>query len=115
MEVQAAMPIMLDVLSGAVPTIAVSLHSHSAHQRWPQSGEITSAIETDTALRDLAQALASFEIALKFSKDEETGAIVVQMINQQSGETLQQIPSKARLHVAATLSKLQGRILNRRA
>ena len=71
--------------------------------------------ETDKALLELSQAIERFNVSLKFTKDEETGKIVIEMIDQTSGDTLLQIPNAATLHVAATLSKLQGRIFNCRA
>jgi uncharacterized FlaG/YvyC family protein len=71
--------------------------------------------DAEQIMAELSQAFAPFNIALKFSKDDETGTIVVQMIDQLSGETLQQIPTEASLQVAACLGKWQGRILNLRA
>jgi len=81
----------------------------------PEHAVAASREETEQALAELSQAVEPFNIALKFSKDKETGTIVVQMIDQKSGETLQQLPSEASLRVSACLSKWQGRILNRRA
>ena len=71
--------------------------------------------EIDQIISNLAKAVEPFDVALKFSKDQETGAIVVEMISQTTGETLQQIPNAAMLHVAAVLGKLQGQIFNRKA
>ncbi len=67
----------------------------------------------DLVINDLGHAMQPFDIALKFSKDNETGAIVIEMINQVTGETLQQIPNEAILHVAAVLGKLQGKIFDK--
>jgi uncharacterized FlaG/YvyC family protein len=67
---------------------------------------------TDNGRRELGQALEQYNISLKFTRDEETGTIVIEMIDQTSGETLLQFPNEARLHVAAALSKLQGKIVN---
>lgn len=67
----------------------------------------------DLVINDLGNAMQQFDIALKFSKDSETGAIVIEMINQATGETLQQIPNEAILHVAAVLGKLQGKIFDK--
>lgn len=67
------------------------------------------------AVRELSEVIEPFNIDLKFSKDAETGTIVIQMIDKKSGEELQQIPDRATLHVAATLRKLQGKILNCKA
>jgi uncharacterized FlaG/YvyC family protein len=68
--------------------------------------------EPKQALGELTEAMEPFNIALKFSKDVETGTIVVEMIDQKSGETLQQFPTPASLHVSAALRKLQGKIIN---
>jgi uncharacterized FlaG/YvyC family protein len=69
--------------------------------------------DIDHAISELANAVQPFDIALKFSKDPETGTIVIEMISQHTGETLQQIPNEAMLHVSAALGKLQGLIFSR--
>ena len=71
------------------------------------------AQEIDHAIGELANAVQPFDIALKFSKDPETGTIVIEMISQQTGETLQQMPNEAMLHVSAALGRLQGLIFSR--
>ena len=79
------------------------------------AGNTVGLQETDKALRELSKAAEPFNVSLKFTKDEETGTIVVEMIDQKSGETLSQFPNGAMLQLAATLSKLQGKIFNCRA
>ena len=78
----------------------------------PSTGNTVGLKETDNALRELGKAIEPFNVSLKFTRDAETGTIVVQMIDDTSGETLQQFPNAARLQVAATLTKLQGKIFN---
>lgn len=78
-------------------------------------GNTVGSRESDAALRELGQVMEESNISLKFTKDAETGKIVIEMIDQKSGETLLQIPNVAALHVAATLSKLQGKIFNVKA
>lgn len=68
--------------------------------------------ETANAIRELSEAVQQFNISLRFTSDEATGTIVVEVVDQASGETLDQFPNEARLHLAATLSKLQGNIFN---
>ena len=63
----------------------------------------------------LGGAVQDENIALNFSRDEETGTIVVKLIDQTSGETVQQIPAEALLHLSAALGKLQGQLFDRRA
>lgn len=70
------------------------------------------ADETSRALEELQQNIEPFNVSLKFSRDEDTGTIVIQMIDKQTGDTLQQIPDQASLHLAATLRKLQGKLFS---
>lgn len=83
--------------------------------RNPPAGKTAGSQEADKARHELSQAIKQFNVSLKFTRDEETGTIVVEMIDETSGETLLQFPNEARLQVAATLSKLQGRIFNAQA
>lgn len=76
------------------------------------AGNIPSAQATEKAFSEVEQAIEPYNISLKFTRDAETGTIVVQMIDDTSGETLQQFPNAAQLQVAANLTKLQGKIIN---
>ena len=78
----------------------------------PSAGNTVGMQETDKALRELDSAVEAFNVSLKFTRDEATGTIVVEVIDQTSGETLSQFPNGAMLQLAATLSKLQGKIFN---
>jgi uncharacterized FlaG/YvyC family protein len=87
----------------------------------PHAGEIKlnfppeRAADLDQVLQTLGGAVQEANIALNFSRDEETGVIVVKLIDQTSGETVQQIPAEALLHLSAALGKLQGQLFDRRA
>jgi uncharacterized FlaG/YvyC family protein len=59
--------------------------------------------------------LKGSEIILKFSLDDESGGVVVQIVNQTTGETLRQFPSAEMLHLSATLGKLQGKLFSHKA
>jgi flagellar protein FlaG len=52
---------------------------------------------------------------LKITRDDESGGMIVQIVNQTTGETLRQIPSAEMLHLSASLGKLQGKLFNRKA
>ena len=105
MQIDATLPIMMVPPVEGKPETMVPVQGPPA-----QTKEIH---QIDQAIGELARAVEPFDIALKFSKDQETGMIVIQMISQNTGETLQQIPNEAMLNVAATLGKLQGIIFNR--
>ncbi|CDM64920.1 flagellar protein FlaG [Pyrinomonas methylaliphatogenes] len=89
----------------------------------PQSSKIASPIRNELPapegdwrkLEKLADLLQPFQIALKFSRDDETGAIVIQVFDERTGEMLRQIPPEAMLRLSAELGKLQGQVFNRRA
>ncbi|HYJ47154.1 MAG TPA: flagellar protein FlaG [Pyrinomonadaceae bacterium] len=67
------------------------------------------------AVRALNKAAEPYDIALHFSEDEETGAIIIKMVNQETGELVHQIPDEAQLHLSAVLGKLQGQLFARDA
>jgi len=71
--------------------------------------------DLEQAVRALNEALSPLEIALKFSRDQDTGTIVIQMVNQKTGDVLRQLPSEVTLHLSAALGKLQGQIFDRKA
>jgi flagellar protein FlaG len=70
---------------------------------------------SDADLNELNHELTAHDIALQFSRDEETGTIVMKLVNSQTGESLRQIPNEVTLKLAATLGKLQGGLFDRRA
>ena len=110
MQIEATLPITVTPAYG---------HEPEAHPESTQREQATTSKmqlqQVEHVLGNLAHAIQPFDITLKFSKDAETGAIVIEMINQRTGETLQQIPNEAMLHVSAVLGKLQGMIFNENA
>ena len=73
------------------------------------------AKDIEKAVRTLNKAAADYDIALQFSRDDETGKIVIKMVRQGTGEVLQQMPNEAMLHLSAVLGKLQGQLFERTA
>lgn len=71
--------------------------------------------DVEQAVKSLEEAVRGLDIALNFSRDDKTGAIVIKLIDQQSGETVQQIPTEATLRLSAALGKLQGQLFSRKA
>lgn len=110
-------PVMSITMEGSLSSNSLSAASAKAQPAkvTPGNRNPDPSTESEKALMDLVEAMEPYNIALKFSTDDETGAIVVQLIDQKSGDTLQQIPNPAKLHISAALSKLQGMILNCKA
>jgi flagellar protein FlaG len=63
----------------------------------------------------IQEAIQETNISLNFSRDEESGTIVIKLVDQLTGEAIQQIPSEAALRLAAALGKLQGQFFNQKA
>src|SRR5690349_21073289 len=52
------------------------------------------AKDIEKAVRTLNKAAADYDIALQFSRDDDTGKIVIKMVKQGTGEIVQQIPDE---------------------
>lgn len=93
----------------ATPDVTVAGQAKAPHVSSEQAGKL------EKVLGSIQEAIQSSNISLQFSQDEATGSIVIKLIDQNSGEAIQQIPSKAVLHLAAALGKLQGQLFDRKA
>lgn len=87
--------------------IAVSQNSTDISQ--------TAQRDIEKSLQALNEAIKSSDISLEFNRDEESGKMVIQMIDQKTGQTVQQFPSEATIHLSVVLGKLQGLVFNHKA
>lgn len=69
----------------------------------------------EEAARSLTEMAKASQIELQFNRDDDTGTIVIKMVDQKSGETVQQIPSEALLRLSAALGKTQGQLFDQKA
>ena len=106
--------------------LSISSISEPARIQYPQS--VTENVEhKETALKnkqtnvkkpdngeikELQKSLAEQNIALRFSRDADTKILVVEMVDNQTGEAILQLPSKVSLKLAAENAKLQGLFIN---
>lgn len=75
------------------------------------------AMEANTPKADperLKQALAESDISLNFRRDDDTGRLVVEMINNTTGEPVMQIPNEVSLRLSEMFSKVQGNLFEAR-
>lgn len=96
-----------DVSRETEPTAASPVHEP---QPSPRSQE-----EIDAAIRSIQDVVREKNISLLFRRDEQTGTMVMELVDQKSGEPVLQIPSEAQLRLAEVLGKLQGNIFNQQA
>ncbi len=89
----------------------VSIETPRPVPQRPAEPQPEAQIEHKVDMQELAKlqtALADHNISLKFSRDEATDRIVVQMINENTGEAIRQFPTEVSLHLAANFLRLQG-------
>ena len=77
-----------------------------------KSTEVPATESADELVR-LKANLAEHNISLKFSQDETTKSVVVEMIDDKTGEEVNQFPSEVSLKLAANFIRLQGQFINR--
>lgn len=80
----------------------------------PDSNPQQSQQDVEGAVRSLDQAINPLGLAMQFSRDDTTGSMVLKMINQSTGEILQQIPNEVSVRLAEVFGKLQGQVVDRR-
>ena len=56
----------------------------------------------------LQEVLAESDISLNFRRDEETGRIIVELIDNTTGDAVRQIPSEVSLRLTEMFSKVKG-------
>ncbi len=98
---------------GAAPRTTIGINQNQGEINLsfpPGQGEAAAA-----AVRAVADAVKAAQIELKFSRDDDTGTIVIKLVDQQSGETVKQFPSEALLRLSAALGKTQGQLFDQQA
>lgn len=76
-------------------------------------------VQTSEALQ---QALADFQAALKpvasgldFSVDDDSGRVIVKIVDSETNEVIKQIPSEEMMRISKALDKLQGLLVKQEA
>jgi flagellar protein FlaG len=77
--------------------------------------ESASKTEPNMNAQELKAALQQHNLALNFSRDAKSGAIIVRLIDQQTGEIVRQVPSDVSLKLAEAFAAFQRHFVNRSA
>ncbi|MBI1766224.1 MAG: flagellar protein FlaG [Acidobacteria bacterium] len=99
--------------NGTVPRTTIGINQTQGEIKLsfpPGQGEAAAE-----AAQALSEAVKQSQIDLKFSRDDDTGTIVIKLVDQLSGETVQQIPTEALLRLSAALGKTQGQLFDQQA
>lgn len=71
--------------------------------------------DVELAVQQVRDELKEVVPELDFSVDDDTGKIVVKLIDTATSEVLRQIPSEEMLHIATMIDKLQGILIKDKA
>lgn len=69
--------------------------------------------EDNESLTELQEALTEHSITLSYSRDDKTNQLVIKLVDEKTGEALQQFPSEVSLKLAAVYSRLQGQFVDK--
>src|SRR5689334_17509913 len=58
----------------------------------------------------LKEVLAQSDISLNFHRDDKTGRVVIEMIDNATGDPVMQIPNEVSLRLSEMFSKVQGQL-----
>lgn len=71
--------------------------------------------EDSEKFQELKTVLEENNISLSFSRDEETKALIVKLVDKVTGEAIIQIPTEVSLKLTAVNAKLQGNFLDQKS
>jgi flagellar protein FlaG len=71
--------------------------------------------EVDKAVKAVNDFVSTVNSSLKFSTDEDSGQMVVKVIDNTTQEVIKQIPSKEMLEMAKALNNLKGLLVQQKA
>lgn len=63
-------------------------------------------------LQTLKNVLAEKDISLKFRRDDRTGQVIVELIDDKTGDAVRQMPSEVSLRLSEVFAKVQGRFID---
>lgn len=63
-------------------------------------------------MRVLQNVLAENHISLNFRRDEQNGQLIVELIDDKTGEAVRQIPSEVSVELSKVFAKIQGQFID---
>lgn len=97
----------LNFAADARPPVDVTSKAAVREEPQPQEAKIEVKAERPE-ITQLQTELSRHGISLKFSRDDTTNHLVVQMIDDKTGDAIRQFPTEVSLSLAANFMKLQG-------
>ena len=93
----------------------ISTQALAAEQTLQASGDVASRDHLDAAAKATQEFVNTINSSLEFKVDDETGTMVVKVIDRDTQELIRQIPSEEMLSLAKALDTIKGMLLNQKA
>lgn len=113
MRIQSAVPASGTGLRAFSPPGAESASPAAPPAEAAASAEPPMGIEQ--AVQEMAQRAASANTTLDFRVEEDSGRVVVSIVDASDGTVLRQMPSEEALRIARSLAKLEPHLIDRQA
>lgn len=81
----------------------------------PTNGRAVDPALLGSLVGEMNEALRSIDTSLEFSLHDDSGRVVVRVIDSDSGDLIRQFPSAEALAIADALTRLQGALLRDQA
>ena len=94
--------------SPAAPNAVQPSQNRNSNQPEPSLEQIKQAVN------QINQTIQSVNKDVQFSVDQQSGRVIVKVVDTQNNQVIRQIPSKETLAVAEALGKLQGLIIHQK-
>ena len=99
----------------AAPVSALPGTKELVQQQTQAAASQVSKAEVDTAVKQINEFISPIMQSIQFSTDNDSGRVVVKVVDSETQKVLRQIPNEEVLAISKTLDKLQGLIIRQTA
>lgn len=102
-------------VQGEAPARVQAASSIAATEQRPVQQEPASRREVEEAVQKVVKFVEPLKNQLQFSVDDQSGQLLVKVIDQATKEVIRQIPSEEMVSIANALDRLQGLLVRQSA
>ena len=118
MNINAIAADLFQTAAPVLPATAIARmgeHEKASAAQLPVEAKETKPEQVKEAVDQIQQFTQTLAQNLKFSIDEDTGKMVVKIVDTQTQEIIRQMPSEEAIKIASALGKIQGLLFNDQA
>ena len=106
--------------NSGIPAVSTGKNNVTASGNVGNEAQVTaqkqaSKAELETAVKNLNNFISPVAQSVEFSMDQDSGRVVVKVVDIETQKVLRQIPNEEVLAISKTLDKLQGLVIKQTA